>query len=128
MRLTQADYYSYPSICYAQGWSLIYFLREAVPKNPKWNEKWGKILDTYFDTLKREANKDKPLTPKKPVTRKPGAAPEPEDPGMGDDDPEPGMDAPGKSGPVSGPGKGEPPTGEPSVTATGGTKPEPDSG
>src|SRR5204863_7276409 len=37
-------------ICYAQGWSMIYFLRkcEAVEKRPEWK----KILPVYFDTLK----------------------------------------------------------------------------
>lgn len=36
--------------CYAQGWSMIYFLRksEVVEKRPEWK----KILPTYFDTLK----------------------------------------------------------------------------
>jgi hypothetical protein len=63
--MSQGEYYSYPSVCYAQGWSLVYFLREIVPKNAKWNEKWGNILTVYFDTLKAEVNKDKPLKPKK---------------------------------------------------------------
>jgi hypothetical protein len=104
VRLTQRDYYSYAHVCYAQGWSLIYFLREAVPKDKKMNEKWGKILDTYFEVLKREANKDKPLAPPK--------APPPAPPGMGE--PEPGPDAPGGNGPApEGPGMGEPGMGEP---------------
>ncbi len=119
VRMTQGEYYAYPDVSYAQGWSLIYFLRELVPKNPKWNEKWGKILDTYFTTLKAEANKDKPLTPKK--------APKPDDPGMGDGvpgkgpttptppapppvpSPTPGPGAPGATPPTDGePGMGEP--------------------
>src|SRR5439155_686385 len=62
-KMTQSDYYSYPDVCYAEGWSLIYFLREIVPKNEKWNAKWGKILDTYFQTLKTEVNKETPLAP-----------------------------------------------------------------
>ena len=128
VRMTQGEYYSYPSVSYAQGWSLIYFLREFVPKNPKWNEKWGKILDVYFTTLKTEANKDKPLTPKKaPKPEEPGMGDEPamgdeppappdapEEPGMGDTEPgmdggEPGMggDAPGMDG--GEPGSEEPP-------------------
>ncbi len=58
VRFTQGQYYSYPSVCYAQGWSLIYFLREIVPKNKKYKAKWGHILKTYFDVLQREVNKD----------------------------------------------------------------------
>ena len=61
VRFTQGEYYSYPGVSYAQGWALIYFLREIVPKNKKYNEKWGHILDTYFDVLQREVNKDGPL-------------------------------------------------------------------
>ncbi|HTF89062.1 MAG TPA: DUF1570 domain-containing protein [Planctomycetota bacterium] len=50
IRFEQAEYYANPSICYAQGWSMIYFLRssKAVEKNPQWR----KILPVYFDTLK----------------------------------------------------------------------------
>ena len=51
IRFTQREYYSYPGISYAEGWSLIYFLREVVPKNKQYRRKWGHILDTYFDTL-----------------------------------------------------------------------------
>lgn len=58
VQFTQGQYYSYPGVSYAQGWSLIYFLREIVPKKKKWNAKWGKILDTYFDVLKAEAAKN----------------------------------------------------------------------
>jgi hypothetical protein len=119
VRMTQGEYYAYPDVSYAQGWALIYFLREIVPQNKKYNEKWGKILDTYFTTLKAEANKDKPLTPKK--------APKPDDPGMGDGvpgkgpttptppapppvpSPTPGPGAPGATPPPDGePGRGEP--------------------
>ncbi len=101
VQMSQREYYG-PLIgnCYAQGWSFNYFLREAVPKNPKWNEKWGKILSTYFDTLKAEVNKDKPLAPKKvkpdddPGMDDPGM----DDPGMGDGGTNPGMDDPGMDG------------------------------
>ena len=115
VRLTQREYYSYPSICYAQGWSLVYFLREGVPKNPAWNEKWGKILGIYFDTLKREANKDKPLAPKKLKPEKP----EPPAPGMGEDDPDPGADGPGTEPGMGEPGMGEPGMGEPGMGEPG---------
>jgi len=82
---SQGDYYSYPGVSYAQGWSLIYFLREEVPKNKKYAEKWGKILDTYFNALKREVNKEGRLRrggfgdPEKPDRPDDGPA-EPEDP------------------------------------------------
>ncbi len=58
VRFSQREYYAYPGVSYAQGWSLIYFLREIVPKNKKYNAKWGKILDVYFNTLQAEVNKD----------------------------------------------------------------------
>lgn len=60
---SQQEYYSYPSVSYAQGWSLVYFLREIVPKNKEWNRKWGHILDAYFDTLKAEVGKSGELIP-----------------------------------------------------------------
>lgn len=52
IKFEQPQYYN-PLIvhtCYAQGWSMIYFLRkcDAVEKRPEWK----KILPTYFDTLK----------------------------------------------------------------------------
>jgi hypothetical protein len=83
---SQREYYSYPSVCYAEGWSLIYFLREEVPKKKEWNAKWGKILPTYFDVLKREVAKreaekaarlakDPPAEPSTP-----GPVPAPTDP------------------------------------------------
>jgi hypothetical protein len=123
VRMSQGDYYNYAHVSYAQGWSFIYFLREAVPKNPAWNAKWGKILETYFDVLKREANKDKPLKKKPDPKDDPGdddpgmddppSAPG-DDPGMGDPgmtDPgmdDPGMDEPGMDGePPSPPGGGD---------------------
>jgi hypothetical protein len=46
----QPQYYANPYVCYAEGWSLIYFLRksEAVAKRPE----WAQILPTYFAELK----------------------------------------------------------------------------
>ena len=104
---TQGQYYSYPDVCYAEGWSLVYFLRELVPKNPKWNAKWGKILETYFGVLQGTA------TPPA-ITPKPKPVAPPEEPGMTDggmDDP--GMDTPapadpGMDGPT-GPSMGDDP-------------------
>ncbi len=54
LSFTQAEYYSYPAVSYAQGWSLVWFLREIVPRNRKLKKRWGHILDTYFETLKAE--------------------------------------------------------------------------
>ena len=52
IKYEQPQYYNpeIVHICYAQGWSMIYFLRksELVEKRPEWK----KILPTYFDTLK----------------------------------------------------------------------------
>lgn len=95
---SQGDYYSYPGVSYAQGWSLIYFLREEVPKNKKYAEKWGKILDTYFNALKREVNKEGK------VRRGGFEDPEPPKPdGPGDD---PGKDDPDEPADPTDPGDG----------------------
>ncbi len=52
VKYERAQYYdpSKAALCYAQGWSMIYFLRTAkeVASRPE----WAKILPTYFDTLK----------------------------------------------------------------------------
>ncbi|MBI5365292.1 MAG: hypothetical protein HZA53_19095 [Planctomycetes bacterium] len=52
IRYEQPQYYKEDVvyICYAQGWSMIYFLRKSdeVAKRPE----WAKILPTYFETLK----------------------------------------------------------------------------
>ena len=47
---SQAQYYANGRVNYAQGWSMIYFLRTApaVEKQPR----WGEILPLYFETLK----------------------------------------------------------------------------
>jgi hypothetical protein len=52
IRWEQKDYYRNGSQNYAQGWSMIYFLRTApeVAANPVWSA----ILPTYFETLKAE--------------------------------------------------------------------------
>ncbi len=125
---SQGEYYSYPSVSYAQGWSLVYFLREIVPKNPKWKEKWGKILDVYFETLKAEVNKATPPAPKKPEVPPPGmgdgpgAPPKPEGPAMGDVPPPPTVDPiptdPGMADPAMGDAP-PPPTVDPVPTDPG---------
>ena len=52
VRYEQPQYYANAALCYAQGWSMIYFLRTSrdVERNPQ----WAKILPTYFDVLKAE--------------------------------------------------------------------------
>jgi hypothetical protein len=59
VRFSQKEYYAYASICYAQGWSLVYFLREVVPKRKSYRQKWGHILDVYFDTLKEKVEEER---------------------------------------------------------------------
>jgi hypothetical protein len=52
IRFEQPEYYRRDRVglCYAQGWSMIYFLREAkaAQKHPVWSQ----INKDYFDTLK----------------------------------------------------------------------------
>jgi len=63
VRFTQQEYYGQNKYGagggqnYAQGWSLIYFLRTGKKKGAKnWNPEWEKILDTYFKTLAMTGN------------------------------------------------------------------------
>jgi len=46
----QRDYYRNPGLCYAQGWSMIYFLNTSkkVARHPQWRE----LLAIYFEKLK----------------------------------------------------------------------------
>ncbi|MEZ6009563.1 MAG: hypothetical protein R3F05_17625 [Planctomycetota bacterium] len=112
VRFTQGEYYSYPGICYAQGWSLIYFLREIVPKNKKYNEKWGHILQVYFDTLKGEVKLDKDFGGFRPRPRK-------------DDDDDDGDDGDDEDGGGDeGPGDGSPPDTPPGDGGDGGGDPD----
>ncbi len=54
VRMTKQEYYD-PATAgrnYAQGWSLIYFLRTGKKNNAKgWNPAWDTILDTYLTVL-----------------------------------------------------------------------------
>lgn len=54
----QPEYYRSDRVglCYAQGWSMIYFLRQSpvVQKHPQ----WSKILDTYFNELKLDYSRN----------------------------------------------------------------------
>ena len=55
IRYTQREYYANPQLCYAQGWSMIYFLNTALPKG----HPWQKILPTYLKTLQTTKSRDK---------------------------------------------------------------------
>jgi len=56
LKYTQREYYANPGLCYAQGWSLVYFLREIeVRKVRKYKQYWG-LLDRYFEAIKRNVN------------------------------------------------------------------------
>lgn len=41
---------------YAQGWSMIWFLRTGAGKAKGWQASWGTILDVYLDTLLETAD------------------------------------------------------------------------
>jgi len=57
VRWSQSQYYGNNSLGtvgwqnYAQGWSLIYFLRTGKKQARGWNPAWDSILDTYLATL-----------------------------------------------------------------------------
>ncbi|HET6203351.1 MAG TPA: hypothetical protein VFI25_11175 [Planctomycetota bacterium] len=54
LKFTKDQYYAKEKvgICYAEGWSFIYFLREGKKKGAKnWNPAWEKILPTYLEKL-----------------------------------------------------------------------------
>lgn len=67
VRMSQRDYYSKNEadgtdigIHYAQGWSLIYFLRTGKKANARgWNPRWDTILDDYFSHLATTGDLDK---------------------------------------------------------------------
>ncbi len=69
VRLTQAEYYGQNKWNvgggqnYAQGWSLIYFLRTGKKSNAKgWNDAWDGILDNYFRVLALSGDLDQAVT------------------------------------------------------------------
>jgi hypothetical protein len=47
--------------CYAQGWSIIWFLRTGEGKAKGWQKSWGGILDKYLVTLLETADLEKAL-------------------------------------------------------------------
>ncbi|MEZ6195128.1 MAG: hypothetical protein R3F20_05275 [Planctomycetota bacterium] len=53
LQWSQSQYYSRSDLCYPQGWSIYYFLREGLaPGHP-----WENILPTYWETLRSEVRK-----------------------------------------------------------------------
>ncbi|MHC4939876.1 MAG: hypothetical protein ACYTHK_12975 [Planctomycetota bacterium] len=63
LKYTQGQYYANPGLCYAQGWSFVYFLREVERRKiKKYKQYWG-LLDRYFEAIKRNVKdvKDKGL-------------------------------------------------------------------
>jgi hypothetical protein len=123
LKFTQGEYYSNPGLCYAQGWSFVYFLREAEQRKIRKYEKYWGLLDRYFDAIKRNVQvvKDKglygledlPQDPAQPPAPPPGeeTAGAPEGPTV------PGLEQPfpGEN-PLEGTGEGVPVTATPSAT------------
>lgn len=50
IRYSQMEYYRNARLCYAQGWSMIYFLLNS--KKVESHADWSRILPTYFEVLK----------------------------------------------------------------------------
>jgi hypothetical protein len=68
MRWGQKEYYGMnklqtsPVICYAEGWSLIWFLRTGKKNKAKgWNPKWDTLLDDYLKALVTTRNRSKAI-------------------------------------------------------------------
>jgi len=80
LKYTQREYYANPGLCYAQGWSFVYFLREIERRKIKKYSKYYGLLDRYFDAIKRNVKKVKeggleglnPTPKKEDPTRKEG--------------------------------------------------------
>jgi hypothetical protein len=59
LKYTQGQYYANPGLCYAQGWSFVYFLREVERRKIKKYQKYYGLLDRYFDAIKRNVKEVK---------------------------------------------------------------------
>jgi len=100
LKYTQAQYYARPGLCYAQGWSFVYFLREVERrKMKKYQSYWG-LLDKYFDAIKANVREvrdgglyglEEPPPPPPPDVGPDGTAPEPKQSAL---PPIPGLDTP----------------------------------
>lgn len=51
VHLTKREYYARATLCYAQGWSFIYFLREGKKGGARMQKKWLEIPDRYLENL-----------------------------------------------------------------------------
>jgi hypothetical protein len=52
LKYSQQQYYARAGLCYAQGWSFVYFLREVERrKDRRYKQYWG-LLDRYFAAIK----------------------------------------------------------------------------
>jgi len=52
LKYSQRDYYANPGLCYAQGWSFVYFLREVERRKVKKYQKYWGLLNRYFAAIK----------------------------------------------------------------------------
>lgn len=65
VRMTQSEYYGNNKFGagagqnYAEGWSLVYFLRTGPKKAKNWNDDWNGILDRYLEVLAATGDLDK---------------------------------------------------------------------
>ncbi|MAG58496.1 MAG: hypothetical protein CMJ83_19585 [Planctomycetes bacterium] len=55
IRYSQGQYYSNPQVCYAEGWSIVYFLNKGIPKVHPWRQ----ILPTYLKVLQETQDRNK---------------------------------------------------------------------
>lgn len=53
LKYTQGQYYARAGLCYAQGWSFVYFLREVERRKIKKYKKYWGLLDKYFEAIKK---------------------------------------------------------------------------
>ena len=68
MRFSQKEYYgrnkrqAHPALCYAEGWSLIWFLRTGKKNKAKgWDPKWDTLLDDYLKALVTTRSRSKAI-------------------------------------------------------------------
>ncbi len=47
--MTKAQYYAQPTLCYAEGWSFVYFLLEGRKNGAKMRKDWETIPSRYLD-------------------------------------------------------------------------------
>jgi len=57
LRMSQREYYSNPLLCYAEGWSLVYFFYKGLSSDHPWRN----VLPTYYRTLLETGDQNKAL-------------------------------------------------------------------